>query len=401
MNKVHISKEEAKMFLVNYQGLGKFQYGKSGMVDYIKKVGCIQFDPLNVVGRNPDLVMQARIKDYHPDRLSELLYEDRVLVDGWDKMMAIYHIKDWPYMKRIRDEHVKSNLNIMKHRGTQEALTYLEKVKEILRKDGPKFSREINLCGVEKGRWSSNKYSNIALDHLFHMGEIGIIRKNKSQKCFDLIENLFDKTLLESKDPFASDDAFIKWYIKRRISSIGMLWGRNGGGWLGHFISDKMKRDIWLQALVDEEELSLVFIEDIEEPFYVLKENLKDLMSVQKNESKEVKILAPLDNLLWDRALVEAIFDFKYSWEVYIPKNKRKFGYYVLPVMYGENIIARFEPVKPTKGAPFQMRKWWWEEGVDINAPLIGAIEMGLSQFSSYLGIEKDSNAYRHMLLKS
>ena len=73
MNRIYITKEEAKNFLVNYQGLSKLQEGKLSIENYIKKVGCIQFDPLNVVGRNPDLVMQARIKDYKPKMLEELL----------------------------------------------------------------------------------------------------------------------------------------------------------------------------------------------------------------------------------------------------------------------------------------------------------------------------------------
>lgn len=229
MNRITITKQDAKNYLVNYQGLNHFQQGKSSIEQYIKKVGCIQFDPLNVVGRNPDLVMQARIKDYQSDMLNELLYVDRILVDGWDKMMSIYHVNDWPYMKRIRAEHVRTNINIMKHRGTHEALKYLENVKDVLEKEGPKFSREIHLSGTQKGRWSSNKYSNIALDHLFHAGEVGIVKKSNSQKCFDVIENLLDKSLLDSSEPFSSEDAF-QWYIKRRIASVGMLWFRNGGG---------------------------------------------------------------------------------------------------------------------------------------------------------------------------
>lgn len=401
MNRIIISKEDAKNYLVNYQGLNHFQHGKLSIEQYIKKVGCIQFDPLNVVGRNPDLVMQARIKDYQPDMLNELLYVDRVLVDGWDKMMSIHHVNDWLYMKRIRDEHVRNNINIMKHRGTHEALEYLENVKDVLEKEGPKFSREIHLSGTQKGRWSSNKYSNIALDHLFHAGEVGIVKKNNSQKCFDVIENLLDKTLLDSSEPFSSENAFLQWYIKRRIASIGMLWSRNGGGWLGHFISDKKRRDDLLNTLVDEEQLCIVNIDGIDEPFYVLNENLLDLKPIKKNKMNEVKVLAPLDNLLWDRGLVEAIFDFKYSWEVYLPEKKRKYGYYVLPVMYGENIIARFEPVKNAKGTPLQIKKWWWEESVDINEILLIAVEQGLSQFSSYLGATSDSKDFMRVIKNS
>jgi len=69
--------------------------------------------------------------------------------------------------------------------------------------------------------------------------------------------------------------------------------------------------------------------------------------------------------------------------------------------LYGENIIARFEPVKNTQGAPLQIRKWWWEEAVDINETLITAIEKGMSQFSRYLGITDDSKDYMRVILNS
>lgn len=393
-----ITKEEAKRFLVNYQGLSSFVRGKEGIENYIKKVGCIQYDPLNVVGRNTDLVMQARVLDYRPEMLEELLYKDRKLIDGWDKMMSIYHLKDWPYLKRIREAHVRENLHVMKQRGMHEALDYLDTVKEILRAEGAKYSREIALSGGQKGRWSSNKYSNVALDHLFHMGEIGIAKKTNSQKCFDVIENLFEEQLLRSEDPFTTEDEFLRWYILRRIGSIGMLWSRNGGGWLGHFISDKKKRDQVIRQLVEEDCICPIQIEGVKDQLYIRKENSSDLQNLKELEKKEIRILAPLDNLLWDRGLVEVVFDFNYSWEVYVPQDKRKYGYYVLPVMYGENIIARFEPVKSTLGEPLQIKNWWWEEKVDIDENMIRAIKDGLQQFSFYLEITNDSDEYMNKI---
>lgn len=401
MDKINISKDEAKRFLVNYQGLSKLHANgnKEGIESYVKKVGCIQFDPLNVVGRNPDLVMQSRIKDYSPEMLDELLYTDRILIDGWDKMMSIYLTSDWPYMKRIRQQHVEENIRIMTYRESTESLTYLERVKATIENEGAKFSREINFGGIEKGRWSSNKYSNIALDHLFHMGEIGILKKKNNQKCFDLIEKLLPKQLLDIEDPFSSEDEFLKWYIKRRISSIGMLWSRNGGGWLGHCISDKKKRDRIMSELMDEESIFQVNVEGVKEPLYTQKKNLIDLQNNQNIENKEIRILAPLDNLLWDRGLIESIFNFKYSWEVYVPESKRKYGYYVLPILYGENIIARFEPMKNIVGEPFQIKNWWWEEGVDINETLLAEIEKGLSAFTKYLGVKNESKAYMDLNL--
>ena len=87
---IQISNEEARNFLVSYQNLnGPAAAGHEAVMEYMRKVRCIQFDPLNVVGRNPDLVLQARVKDYRPEILEDLLYRDRELIDAADKMLSI------------------------------------------------------------------------------------------------------------------------------------------------------------------------------------------------------------------------------------------------------------------------------------------------------------------------
>lgn len=396
MSEIRLSKEEAKRFLVHYQGLLKQPPigGKEAIVNYIQKVGCIQFDPLNVVGRNPDLVLQSRIKDYTPQLLEDLLYKERKLIDGWDKMMAIYSVEDWPHFKRVRARHTKSNIGVMDYRGTTDALDCLEQVKAIIQSEGAKLSREIKIGGTTKGEWGSGKNANVALDHLYHLGELGIATKKNNQKVFDVIENLLPVELLEAEDPFPNDHEFLKWYVKRRIGSVGMLWSKNGGGWLGHFISNKNHRDKIIQELVDEKSLLPVTIEGMAETFYIRAEDVDVLRSANEPYKKEVRILAPLDNLLWDRTLVEKIFDFKYTWEVYVPESKRKYGYYVLPVLYGENIVARFEPLKHVKGSPLQIKNWWWEEGVEITEALLTEVEMGLEAFAKYLGVPHGAKDY-------
>lgn len=102
---MHLTKTEARRFLLDYQGLwppDAFR-GKPGILDYIRRVGCIQFDPLNIVGHNSELVLQERVEGVRPAMLKELLYDERKLLDGWDKMMSTYDVEDWPYFRRWRE----------------------------------------------------------------------------------------------------------------------------------------------------------------------------------------------------------------------------------------------------------------------------------------------------------
>ena len=93
--------------------------GKSGALEYIQHVGSIQFDPINIVGRNPDLVLQSRVRNFKPEHLDQLLYEDRHLVDGWDKMACLYAVADWPYFHQTPfASHTISNRRLPFHQVT-------------------------------------------------------------------------------------------------------------------------------------------------------------------------------------------------------------------------------------------------------------------------------------------
>ena len=382
-----ITQSEARRFLIHYQGLDcpNTFAGEKGILDYFTRVGCIQYDPLNVVGRNPDLVLQSRIQGYRPSVLAKMLHTDRSLIDGWDKMMAIYLREDWPFFQRLRKQMGYEVIRTLEYRNSREAVNLTGEVRKALLLKGPLQSMQIKLGEAGKGRWGHRNLSGAAMDYMFNTGELGIFKKKNTQKIYDLIENLLPPELLHSPDPFTSDRDFLKWYFKRRIGSIGLLWGRNGGGWLGQFLSDKELRSSILSELVEEKSLMTLSIEGIDETFYMRREDLKIFDTMKKEKEKIIHFLAPLDNLLWDRELIQKIFGFKYSWEVYVPIDKRKYGYYVLPVLYGDQLVARFEPEKQKGKEPLKVKKWWWEEGVNVTQEMKAALNQCKKVFCEYL----------------
>ena len=104
--------------------------------------------------------------------------------------------------------------------------------------------------------------------------------------------------------------------------------------------------------------------------------------------TKRAAIIAPLDNLLWDRELVEQLFDFKYRWEVYKPVVEREYGYYVLPILFGDRFIARFEPGREKKSGALIIKNWWWEEGIEKTEEMFNALRDCFQRFSGYLGTD-------------
>ncbi|WP_097015412.1 DNA glycosylase AlkZ-like family protein [Anaerocolumna aminovalerica] len=385
---IHISKEEARNYLVRYHNLDGIEdfYGEEGVLKYFRRVGSIQYDPLNVVGRNPDLVLQSRIKDYSHEMLGSLLYEKRCLLDGWDKMMSIYSREDWPFFSRVRKEKEVQIKELLKRRNSVEAFQLIDEIRIMLKEQGPLQSNRIPTKTTNPGSWGHRKLSSAALDFMFHTGELGIYNKINTQKVYDLIENLLPHNLIGGADPFQSDHEFCKWYVKRRIGSVGLLWNKNGGGWLGDFIQKKELRNEIIKELIEEGEILEIQVEGINAVFYIRKED-KEFFN-NKLEYREARFLAPLDNMLWDREMTKAIFDFDYSWEVYVPINKRKYGYYVLPVLYKNRFVARFEPEIHRNNDPLIIKNWWWENDIEITADMKSAIENELENFCRYLHCE-------------
>jgi uncharacterized protein YcaQ len=383
-----ILKEELRQFLVNYHNLNDYESlaGKDGVMKYFNRVGSIQYDPLNVVGRNPDLVLQSKVQGYKPEILESLLYKERALVDGYDKEMNIYRVEDYPLFAKIREAHTQSVKKTLSYRGQLEALDILDDIRRFIRENGITGSKDISIGESRGSSWGHRKLSSAALDYLYSSGELCVAERRGTQKYYDFTSNVLPGGFTYNFE-FDNEEEFLKWYIKRRIRSVGALWERSGGGWLGHYISDSRKRKVILEMLYDEGEIIRFTVSGLNVSFYIAKED-EDFFEF-KEKKKKVKFLAPLDNMIWDRDMVSKVFDFEYRWEVYTPVTKRKFGYYVLPVIYGNQFIARFEPEKIAPNVPFTIKSWYWEPGIELTDEMLEAIDLAISNFADYLGVPR------------
>ncbi len=145
--------------------------------------------------------------------------------------------------------------------------------------------------------------------------------------------------------------------------------------------------------LVDKGDILRVEIEDLsKQEFYLRRADLAALKAAARKGKGQMgaAFIAPLDNLMWDHDQIEMLFDFHYRWEVYVPEPKRKYGYYVLPGLYGERMVARFEPGLDRETKTAAIKNWWWEKGVNKkDEQMSAAIVDSFTAFSNYLGAEK------------
>lgn len=387
MEALSITKPQARRFLLAYHGLaGKRVFdGRQGIYNYIRRVGCIQFDPLNIVGHNHELVLQSRISGFKPNMLQELLYKERKLIDGWDKNMSIYCTEDWPYFKRLRD-------TAMQRLGTGESPIFevLPKIRKEVEERGPVSSNDLDYSETVNWSWAPTRMSRAALESMYFWGELIIHHKAYTRRIYDYTYRHISEELLLATDPNLTENQYFAWYVLRRLGGIGILWNKAGDAWLGiSGLKSKERSDAFAQ-LMEDNKLVQVLVEGIRQPLFIKSEYKPLLDKTLANEplAKHAAILAPLDNLLWDRKLIKELFDFDYKWEVYKPASERSYGYYVLPVLYGDNFIARFEPGWDKKTKTMIIKNWWWEPGVKQGKKLEEELSKCFTKFAEYLGAE-------------
>jgi hypothetical protein len=169
-----------------------------------------------------------------------------------------------------------------------------------------------------------------------------------------------------------------------------MLWGKSGDAWLGMPGIKSVERNRAISRLVKEGRLHQVQVAGISQAFYMRSDDrhaLETLLELS-GPPPRAAFLAPLDNLIWDRRLVESLFGFSYRWEVYKPREEREYGYYVLPVLYGDRFVARFEPGRDKQSGDLIVQNWWWEPGVRVSGRMRSAIISCFKRFSRYLGAD-------------
>lgn len=388
MERMTLTTQKARRFLLAHQHLWPpyALEGKSGIVQYIRHVGCIQFDPLNIVGHNHDLTLQARIADFRPAMMQELLYSDRQLLDGWDKNMSIYHVEDWPYFQRYREQNRKQP-----RRSGEQVEAALHQVRRAIEERGPLSSLDLEMKQVVDWWWSPTTLARAALESMYLWGELVIHHKVHTRRVYDFASRHLPQELLTAVDPNETEEQFYEWYALRRIGSIGLLWNKSGDGWLGIADFKSAKRQVALTSLLKQKKIIEAQVEGIKLPLYLRQDDRVFLSAIQDYEDAPPRaaILAPLDNLLWERRLVEAIFDFTYRWEVYKPIHEREYGYYVLPVLYGDRFVARFEPGRDKEAGVLQIKQWWWESGIEMNEALKAELYRCFQRFLRYLDCEK------------
>jgi uncharacterized protein YcaQ len=382
LESVKLTKKQARQFILLKQGLmGKYKFTEEkGVCEFIKQAGCIQFDPIDVCGKNAELVLQSRVEGFSKEMLHKLLYEDRKLIDYFDKNMSIFSIDDWKYFARMRASYLEYG------RSMNEVNDVLEHIKSIIKEKGFASSKDINLNEKVDWAWNPTTLSRAALETMYFRGDLIIHHKKGTIKQYSLAEEHIDNEILNAIDPNLNEEEYLEWRVLRRIGAVGMLWNKPSDALLGidNLKADNRKKIF--QRLFQKDKIIEIIIEDIPDSFYCLSDDkpLIDWVLSNSEFKGRTEFIAALDNMLWDRKLIKAIFHFDYKWEIYTPALQRKYGHYVLPVLCGDRFIGRVEIVNDKKLKQLIVKNFWFEDDIDKPEKFVENIYDCITRFSEF-----------------
>ena len=363
----------------------------------VDRLGSLQFDPLEVAGRNHDLVLAARIAGYRRELTDELLYGRRLLFEAYNKSLNLLPTRELPYY-RISWTTLGTGW-ASELLAEQAALA--EKLLAAIAAEGPKSSADFERSEAIAWWWGPTSAVRAVLEALSVSGRLGLARRDGNRRYYDLTERLFPADLLDVQVPEREQ---LRHKLLSRFRGHGLL-GAAGSGelWLG--IGKAPLRTELRAELLDRGEIVAVTVERMRGERYVVGDELPLLAQAERELAAEsagadarpgdgprgVSFIAPLDPLMWDRAALAPLYDFDYRWEVYTPAAKRRWGYYVLPILFGDRLVGRIEPRIDRAAKAVRILGLNWEPGFEaMETPgFVEAFSAALNAYLAFGAVEK------------
>jgi uncharacterized protein len=391
MQAVDVTADAARRFLVARQLLAPARSvdgGPAGVLEVFRRLGSVQFDPLSVAGRNHDLVLHERVAGYDPAWCDDL-YERRELFEAYNKGLSLVPAREFPWFR--------ANVSATYPRILAEHADVAEHALERIRSDGPLSTRDFERRRGPLVDWfgAPTNVVRAVLEAYVMTGVLGLARRDGNRRYYDLIERLLPPEIVERKVPLREQ---LRHKMLSRYRAHGLL-GIGGGGdifnGLGPAKPDPERpehpgRTALRNELVKEGEIVPVSVEGVRAKRFVLREEV-ELLKAPPEPPPSVAFVPPFDPLVWDRGLLGSLFGFDYVWELFVPPAKRRWGWYVLPILFGDRLVARIEPRIDRSEGCVRVLDLWWEDGFDPRRVegFVDAMRAALRAYLGFAGVRR------------
>ncbi len=367
-----ISQQQARKLTLHCQGLNT---APDNSLKAIQQLSYVQIDSISVAARAHHHVFWSRNSDYQESMLDELV-ADRKVFEYWSHAAAFLPMEDYRFNLYPKGEILKADK------------FWFEKDKKLMRyvlkrikNEGPLQSKDFEHPPTGANPWYSWKPAKIALQLLFMEGRIMVSGRQGFQKVYDLAERVVPEGM-DLKKP--TQKGFCTYLVDRGVQAHGLVTETEVG-----YLRKGLKKPIRrvLDEKVRKKELIRVALPDSPEVYYMTPDHL-DLVDDIK-ASEQLHLLSPFDNLVIQRKRLSNLFDFDYLIECYVPEKKRVFGYYTIPILWGEGFVGRLDPKVDRKSKTLHIKNLWLEEGFKPGDTFLNLLAGKLTDFARFCGCER------------
>lgn len=403
-----IDHDVARRFILGKQGLwpGRRWRGLAGTEQAMREMEYLQLDPLQMIARSQDITLHSRVLDYTPGMWEDVAYKQRKFFDwgGWLAARPMDELPHWlVVMHRERDAESRLGNTARDHADA------IVEMREILRERGTVSNRDFEMATRTRTQsYRGRKDSALALYYLWRTGEVMTHHRENFERVYALTESVAPAHLIRESDEAEAD----RFLIKKEISFSGLSRLNRTSDSYSRGVPFERAQQL-LEALLADGQIVEVQVEGWKAMHYALSndaEALKELCAgrlpkdwtpLETTTTEEAVFLAPLDQVS-ARGRAKVLFGFDYVWEVYKPEHQRKFGYYTLPVLWGDRLVARFDSKLDRTTNTFVILGFWLEDqALGKDEAFAEALARGFARFVTFLGASKlDAKAIKAPLLR-
>lgn len=385
---IPVSNSDARRYFLERQGLSEPPgrgMDKTGLHALIGRLGFVQVDSIRTVERAHHMILFSRNQTYRPADLDRLLEKDRLLFEHWTHDAAILPAAFFPYWKwRFRREEPRLRERWRKWRGEGFEAAF-EETLERVRAGGAVMARELKAADHTSGGWWNWHPSKTALEFLWHTGHLAIAARRNFQKVYDLSERVLPPDIHGAE---VDHEAFVDFACRGALTRLGFATPGEIAAFFALVGPEEAKA--WVERHRGELEDALIETAGQGRPrpafaFAGVAGRLKDMAP----PPARIRVLSPFDPLLRDRARAERLFGFFYRIEVFVPEEKRQYGYYVFPLLEGDRLIGRID-MKAARGeGALAVKRLWLEPGVNASAARLEKLDAELQRIARFCGLER------------
>jgi len=400
--------DTARRFILGKQGLwpGRRWRGLKGTEKAMRAIEYLQLDPLQIIARSQDIMLYSRVLDYTPGMWEQVTYAKRKFFD-WGGWLAVRPMDELPHwrvvMRRERDGETR-----IREMGREHAAAVVE-VRQLLKERGTLSNRDFEMATRTRTQnYRGRKDSALALYYLWRTGEVMTHHRERFERVYALTETVAPDSLI-----YESSEAEADRFLFRKevgFAGLALLKRVSESYWRG--VPFEKTRQM-IEAMLADGDLIEVQVEGWKGLYYALGSDARLLRDVSAGRlpkawtplgtdtTEEVVFLAPLDPVS-ARGRAKVLFGFDYIWEVYKPVHLRKFGYYTLPILWSDRLVARFDSKLDRTTDTLVILGFWLEDkALGKDATFAEALARGFGRFISFLGASKlDAKAIHEPLLR-